>query len=52
MARKEKELFVYTVDIKCIGTEADYLKFLRAVAQEYLTENLILTEDKLHENSA
>lgn len=52
MARKEKELYVYTVSIKCVGTEEDFLNFLRAVAQEYLTENLILAEDELHENSA
>lgn len=52
MARKEKELYVYTVSLNCVGTEEDYLKFLRAVAQEYLTENLVLTEDILHENSA
>ena len=52
MARKEKELYVYTVDIKCVGTEEDYLKFLRSVSREYLTENLVLTEDELHENSA
>lgn len=52
MARKEKELYVYTVDIKCVGTKEDYLKFLRSVAREYLTENLVLTEDKLHETSA
>ena len=32
--------------------EEDYMNFLRAVAQEYLTENIILAEDELHENSA
>ena len=52
MARKEKELYVYTVSIKCVGTEEDYMNFLRAVAQEYLTENIILAEDELHENTA
>lgn len=52
MARKEKESYVYTVSITCIGTEEDYLKFLQAVAQEYLTENFVLPEDRLHENSA
>ena len=40
MARKEKELYVYTVSIKCVGTEEDYLNFLRAVAQEYPAKNL------------
>ena len=52
MARKEKELYVYTVSIKCVVTEEDYMNFLRAVAQEYLTENMILAEDELHEKSA
>ena len=52
MARKEKELNVYTVSIKCVGTEEDFLNFLRAGAQDYLTENMILAEDELHENSA
>ena len=33
-------------------TEEDYMNFLKAVAQEYLTENMILAEDDLHENSA
>ena len=52
MGRKIDERIVYTVSVKYTGTEEDYMNFLRSVVQEYLTENMILDEDELHENTA
>lgn len=52
MARQEKEIPNVDIKVSYVGTEYDFMKFLRAVVIEYLTENIISDQDKLHENSA
>lgn len=52
MARREKEIPIVDVKLSYVGTEDDFMKFLRAVVIEYLTENIIYPQDELHKNSA